>query len=208
VIAYIADTGIVQDVPLLQRSMKLWRDLLEFQMQNSTNRDDFPEEPLLNIVGSLMIGSLESDVVAGTLKSIKTHELPHEIISANDLKFRYPCFEPKENETGIFETDAGYLIPELCIKYYLQIARKHGVELHFEEKFESWIEIDSPDGKVIEVTTNLSKYYCKKLVLSVGPWAPLIYGKDIAVPLAVERRVLFWLKPLENEPSFKVSTPS
>lgn len=192
------------DVPLLKRAMELWKELRNFQMENIVDSASISEESLLNIVGSLMIGSVESDVVAGTLNSIREHDLPHQILSADELRSRYPCFQPSSSEIGVYETDAGYLIPELCIKYYLLLARNSGAELHFGEKFLSWNELDTVNGKIIEVITNLGKYYCKKLVMTVGPWAPEIYGKQISVPLVVERKVLYWMKPLDDNSAFQV----
>jgi glycine/D-amino acid oxidase-like deaminating enzyme len=44
-------------------------------------------------------------------------------------------------------------------------------------------------------TANGDKYLTKKLILSVGAWAPELYGHLIKVPLHCERRVLFWFEP-------------
>ena len=46
-------------------------------------------------------------------------------------------------------------------------------------------------------------YFARKLVLSVGAWAPQLYGQNDAlralVPLHIERRVLFWFHPTHND---------
>jgi hypothetical protein len=45
----------------------------------------------------------------------------------------------------------------------------------------------------------------KKIVLSVGPWAPELYGDSICLPLHVERRVLYWFRPNKGKvDDFKV----
>jgi hypothetical protein len=46
----------------------------------------------------------------------------------------------------------------------------------------------------------------RKLVLTVGPWAPALFGSDIPLSLHVERRALFWFKPDNDKlDDFRVS---
>jgi sarcosine oxidase len=44
------------------------------------------------------------------------------------------------------------------------------------------------------VTTNRGEYEAGQLVLTPGPWAPEVLA-DLALPLTVERHVLFWFDP-------------
>lgn len=133
-------------------------------------------------------------IIQGTLASVRTHSLPHEILSAEQITERFPVFKPPSVDTiGILESEAGYLIPEACVEAHFKMAEKYGAELHFEESLVAWEQIRE---SLFKVTTDLGKVYLsKKLVMSVGPWAPDIYGSSIPIPLHVERRVLFWFKP-------------
>ena len=153
----------------------------------------------------LMIGYPESAVIQGTLNSIQKHCLQHEILDANEIKKRFPVFNPKSDEIGILEVEAGYLVPELCIMAYQDIAtEKYNAELHYEETMKSWSKgKDNLYFIDTEVTLNNNEkrknVYCtKKLILCVGAWAPELYGSEIPLKLHVERRVLFWFEP-ENE---------
>ena len=135
--------------------------------------------------------------------------------------------------SGIYENDAGYLVPEECVTAHLNAAKSHGADLHFNEIVVSWkaiphtstsshTTVDSSNANHIpidenqenktlyEVTTthgegNLqtSTYLTYKIVLAVGPWAPALYGSEIPVQLHVERRVQFWFQPI-NPNLFKV----
>src|SRR3954465_3894937 len=58
-------------VPLVQRAHHLWRELEE-----NTGKS------LMKITGGLMIGPPEGMVVAGTLRSVREHGLPHEVLEA------------------------------------------------------------------------------------------------------------------------------
>src|SRR6476659_4914876 len=58
-------------VPLLRRSYELWRRL---EQRNGRT--------LLQITGGLMIGAPDSEVVAGSLRSAREHQLAHELLDA------------------------------------------------------------------------------------------------------------------------------
>jgi hypothetical protein len=46
----------------------------------------------------------------------------------------FPGTEP----LGIFESDAGYLVPELCVESHLRLATDNGADLRFNETVTSW----------------------------------------------------------------------
>jgi glycine/D-amino acid oxidase-like deaminating enzyme len=80
-----------------------------------------------------------------------------------------------EGEIAIFEEDAGYLVPEHCLEAYFRLAEIYGASLHFNEAFLRWENVNG----LIHVETTLGKYVTRKLVLSVGAWAPKLYGDDL-----------------------------
>jgi sarcosine oxidase len=174
-------------VPLLQRSFHLWRELQE---QN-------PSLDILRLTGGIMLGSPTSDVVTGTIASAQKYDLDHEILSADDIKERFPIFEPSAHEIGVLEKNAGYLVPENCVSSYIELGKNRGGEAHFEEEMISWNSEDSENGDIITVETSKSTYRTKKLILTVGAWAPELYGQDIPLKLHVERRVLYWFEPTD-----------
>lgn len=204
-------------VPLLKRSFLLWRNLENENFQHVSKKskeynshDDFA---LLKMTGGLMIGNPNSDVIKGTLSSVKTHNLPHRVLTADEIKERFKVFQPSNVEVGILEEEAGYLIPERCIIAYQNMAKRFSAELHFNESMISYCQIkDSSNNDVIEVRTSKGKkYLTKKLVLCVGAWAPELYGNSISknLDLHVERRVLYWLQPrVDTKELFQVTTQS
>jgi hypothetical protein len=142
-----------------------------------------------------MIGYPDSIVVQGTLKSIATHSLSHQIFSALELKERYPVLSPPSPDIiGVFETEAGYLIPEACITAHCAVAEAHGALLHYHESLLTW-KSNEEQSDLVEITTTTGRYLTKKLVLTVGAWAPELYGSAINLQLRTERRVLYWFRP-------------
>lgn len=101
--------------------------------------------------------------------SAQIHSLPHEILSHDQVSERFPVFHLNANEIAIYDPEAGYLVPELCIAAHLARAMNNGAELHFEEPVESWTEY-LPDLNAFRITTGKSSYLAKKIVLAVGAW--------------------------------------
>ena len=89
---------------------------------------------------------------------------------------------------------AGYLIPEAAVSAHLALAEHHGADLNFEESLIKWEAVTCNGQNIIKVTTDKDIYWSKKIILSVGPWAPAVYGADIPLPLVAERRVLYWFE--------------
>ena len=73
-----------------------------------------------------MIGGPDSEVMSGTLRSVKEHNLKHTILSAEEIRSKFPFFSPSEDEIGIFEDEAGYLLAEACVSSYQALARANG----------------------------------------------------------------------------------
>lgn len=137
--------------------------------------------------------------------------MDHEILTHAEIRRRYPMMQADEDEIGLFESDAGYLNPELCMHTHLKLAEEFGAELHFQERLMGYqIQMDSADEddkkEVITVSTDRGQYRARKLLLTVGAWAPQVYGAEISpiLSLHLERRVLCWLLPTHHREEFKV----
>jgi sarcosine oxidase len=174
--AYFEDPAYV---PLLLRTYELWRAL---------ERDS--AQQLLTITGGLMLGTAESAVVAGSLRSAREHDLPHELLDAADIRRRYPLFAPEQDTVALFEKSAGFVRPEEAVRAHLALATKYGATLQFEETVVNW---KASDGSV-RVTTTRGTYEAGQLVICAGPWLGKLTA-DLALPLQIERQVQFWFEP-------------
>mmetsp|Transcript_3907 Transcript_3907/g.6603 ORF Transcript_3907/g.6603 Transcript_3907/m.6603 type:complete len:423 (+) Transcript_3907:29-1297(+) len=184
-------------VPLVKRSFEMWRDLAAFEAQQRDSQDDKDVSSLLNVVGGLMIGHRDSEIIAGTLAAAEEHSLPHETLTAQEMRSRFPALTPGDDMMGVYESEAGYLIPEACLEAHFKMAEQHRACLRFEESMASWqaVEAEGTDRVIVVTTDQGNTFLTKKLVLSVGAWAPEVYGHQIPLDLQVERRVLFWFQP-------------
>ena len=167
-------------VPLLRRAYELWRKL-----ESDTGRR------LLQMTGGLMIGEPESEVVSGSLRSAREHHLDYELLDAAEIRRRFPPFTPRQGIVAFYEKEAGSLFPEEAISAHLEMAARHGAELHVDERVEGWQV--SASG-IIAVTTSRSRYECGHLILAPGAWAASLFKIDW-LPLEVEPQVLYWFDP-------------
>ena len=173
-------------VPLLRRAWTLWRDL---------ERDT--GETLLTETGGLYAGDPTGELVSGALLSARTHHLEHEVLDASALRRRYPLFEWPDGWQGVFEKQAGWLAPELCIETHLRLAEDSGATLRFDEPVERWES--TPDG--VRVSTSTGTFDAKKLVIAAGAWESQL-APSLAPELSVERSVLLWFEPTAERDAF------
>jgi sarcosine oxidase len=174
-------------VPLLRRAYELWR-----QLEAASGRD------LLRITGGLMIGSPDSDVVAGSLRSAREHQLEHEMMDAGDIRRRFPVFTPRTGIVALYETEAGVVFPEEAIRAHLDVAAANRAQLHVDERVEGWSV--SPSGTV-EVRTTRARYQAGRLILAPGAWASSLFKIDW-LPLEVEPQQLHWFLPKGGAAAF------
>lgn len=175
-------------VPMLLRAYELWRRL-EFDTNQS----------LLHITGGLMIGPETGNLVAGGRASAEQFNLPHEVLSATQIRSRYPAFRVDDDWVALWERDAGYLHPESCIQQQLQQSAVAGAELHFNEPVMEWNAL--PSGGVL-VRTVRERYAADHLVITAGPWAPQIL-RELNLPLTVTRQVVYQFEPIGSIDIFR-----
>jgi sarcosine oxidase len=163
-------------VPLVQRAHHLWREL-----------EDMNDTSLMKITGGLMIGPPDGMVVAGTLRSVREHGLPHEVLTADEIMPRFPAFRLPEGAVAVLDPRAGYLDPEACTRTHLAAAVAAGAETHFDEPVVAWSAV----GDDARVKTTAGEYLADRLVLCAGAWTERLAGVS-DLKLTVERQTVFW----------------
>lgn len=180
-LAYYEDPSYV---PLLRRAYDLWAEL-----EQESNQQLFYK------TGSIDMGSEDSEVFAGSLKSCIEHNLDHEVLTSQQLTERFPGYRMPTEIMAVFQPQGGLLVPERCIVAHVDIAKKHSATIHTGERVHGW---DILADEQVQVTTDKNTYTADKLVICGGAWAykllPELTNK--AVP---ERQVLIWLETQKPE---------
>lgn len=172
-------------VPLAIRSHELWREI-----EAETG------ESLLHEIGSLIIARPDDPVerpgrtgfLDRTLAAARRFDIAHEVLSATELRRRYPNFTPDDDEVGYFEPGGGYLRVEACVAANLQLAERHGATALLGTEV---LSIGQEDDSVRIVTTRRD-ILAGQVAVSAGPWAGQLLGEPFAQILKPTRQVMHW----------------
>ncbi|WP_392507763.1 N-methyl-L-tryptophan oxidase [Naumannella halotolerans] len=167
-------------VPLLRRAYEGWEKL-----KVESGRDVY------DLCGGIYVGDPASTVYAGSLAAAVEHDLPHEVLDAEQIRARFPTMNPQPDALAVYEDNAGYARPEETMFANAEVAARKGAELHFSEPVTHWAA--TPGGGV-EVVTTKGTYSADRLVMASGAWAPRLLA-DLGLPLTVERMVFYWFTP-------------
>jgi sarcosine oxidase len=178
-------------VPLVRRSHQIWHELEEALA-------DERDGPLMMRTGVLYIGPAGSDeaFVARTQAVARRHGVPHEALTAAELRRRWPMFRAGDDETAVFEPGAGVVFPERCIAAQLLMARRAGAVLRGDTP----VERVARSASGLAVHTSAGVFHAPQLLLAAGAWMPgLLADAGIAWTneLRVLRQTLHWLVPDE-----------
>jgi sarcosine oxidase len=163
-------------VPLLRRSYTLWDEL-------AAERG----ESLFHRTGIIQIGPEKGLLLSGVVESAARHRLEIERLEAREIERRHPGFRVPETMVGILERNAGFLLPEACVRAHAELAQAAGATILASESVRSW----KVEGRGVSVRTATSEHHADRLVIAAGPWARELLS-DLGVPLTVLRKPLFW----------------
>lgn len=166
-------------VPLLRRSYVLWEELA----------GELGREVIL-ITGGLMLGPPGAAVLEGSLRSVRQHDLPHELMDAAEAMKRFPQFNLPEDYRVLHDHMAGLVLPERAVAGYAELAMRRGAELHGQEGVVSW----ESSGRGVVVNTTKATYSAAKVIFCGGAWTDKLVH-DLGVPLTVTRQPLVWVWP-------------
>ena len=188
------DTRIIREayhespayVPIVQRSYELWAEL-----------EQEAGETLLRQTGGVMIGPPEGETVAGARRSAELHGLTHELLGADEIRRRWPQFNPPDDFAAIYEDRSGILFPEKCISAHLAGASGRGAELRYGTQVSGWTAV----GDGVTVNTDGGSVSAGRLLITAGAWLPGLVS-ELDLKLEIERQVLFWFEPAANRELF------
>ena len=177
-------------VPLALRSFELWREL-----EAATG------ESLLTVTGGLIIAGPRSrsshhgraDFWNTTLAAAREFTIPHEVLTAAELRQRFPQFRLAGDEAGYYEPGAGALRPERCVAAQLALAERHGAELRRNEALLEIVPSSGDDS--VTVRTDAGQYTAGTLILAAGPWLARFLEPEYARLFGVYRQVMHWFSP-------------
>jgi sarcosine oxidase len=172
-----------QYVPLGQLALNLWHQL---EAENNAT--------VLTTTGGLNIGSPDSEVIRGTLESVQKFDLPHEVLTAGELRTRFPQHAVTDAEVAVIDPSAGVLRPERGINAAIASAEKRNARVVRNVRV-TGIE---PDADGVTVHTEARSFRVGELVVAAGAWTQkLLPAPEFSHH--VKRVVMSWFQPRDNE---------
>ena len=177
-------------VPLVQRSHLLWREL-----EQETGAE------LMQTTGGLVIATPDSHGASfhgrpgffeRTVAAAERFGIAHERLDADEIARRWPAVQPRGDERGYFEPEAGILRPEACVHAQLDAAARDGAVLRVGETV---LRIEAADaGGSPGVVTDRAIVSAGHVVIAAGAWLPTLLAPRDAAPFAVRRQVMHWFR--------------
>jgi sarcosine oxidase len=175
-------------VPLALLAHRLWRE-----MESETG------QMLMMPVGALVIGRVDDGAahpgkphfVRETIGAARRFAIPHEEISPDEARRRFPALRLLGDESVYFEPGAGLLLAERCVAAQIELARRHGAVIR---PGETVVGVETTAGGV-RVATDRGAYAAAQVVAAAGPWtANGLLAGDGLPPLAVYRQLMHWFE--------------
>ncbi|MGF6645329.1 N-methyl-L-tryptophan oxidase [Paraburkholderia sp. GAS82] len=188
-------------VPLVRRSQQIWREL--------EARDG---DALFEQCGVLVMTSGAThtshhgaaDFTLSTIELARTYGIDHEVLTAEQLRARFPQFAPLRDDTiAYYEPEGGFVRPERCIAAQLKAARELGADVI------AGVTVSAVEstGHVVRVRAGDRTVVADKVVVCAGMWSAELLGEPFKSLLKVCRQQLFWFK-LEEPVIFPEVSPS
>ncbi|MFD1415560.1 N-methyl-L-tryptophan oxidase [Oceanobacillus jeddahense] len=167
-------------VPLALHSQKLWEAL-----------DEKTEERIFLRTGVLNFGVKGTVFLETVKKSAETHQLPLEVMTAEEINKRWPGFQLDDDSIGYFEKNSGVLFSENVVRTYRSLAVKNGADIYVNNTVQA-IETNSNQ---ITVKLTDGEIKGKQLLISAGKGTNQVTTLlGITLPLTPVRKTFSWFR--------------
>ena len=206
-------------VPLCLRSTTIFQELCDWKRMKSTTHSNIrggervtttyeQHVPLLERCGVLILsdaadGDKPYEIIRRCQESAQLHNIPVMLLDSDELRQRYgKLFHmnsyPNGKLKGLLEPGAGFVRPELALRYAIEDAIDNGAEV-IENSPVISMHPSNSDDKVMNVKVSTGKVYqTRSILVSAGAWASKIIPQWASY-LTVTRQVQAWFQPKDVE---------
>lgn len=163
-------------------------------------------ETLVTRCGVLVLGEtiphaahLEGGFLQSTVATARAFQIPHEVLSAAQVRARFPAYASFEGARAYFEPGAGMAYPERVVAATLARAQALGAQVRVSCPALSLTR----DGSAVSIRTRSDTLHAERVILAAGAWTPTFLGPEYARRLSVTRQTLHWFAPPDVPADFK-----
>jgi sarcosine oxidase len=129
-----------------------------------------------------------------TIAAAQSFAIPHEILTAAEVRTRFPAYATFDRERAYFEPGAGMAYPERVVAAQLARAQALGVQVRVNAPAVSIAK----DGGGVAIRTPSETIRATQVILAAGAWIPGFLSASYARHLTVTRQTLHWFAPPPN----------
>jgi len=179
--------------PLALRSFALW--------------DQLAEETGVELVrrcGAIVLGEFEpgeshaeEDFFKTTTDAAIAHGIPHEILTAQQVRERFPAFGTFNEGEAYFEPGAGLAFPERVVAQQIRRARELGARVVLDTSVRKVLQ----NGSEVRITCADGEITAKRAIICAGPWMRSFLPPAWASSLEVTRQTVHWFDVVRDRPA-------
>lgn len=165
-------------IPLLQESLRLWREL---ERDSGTS--------LLSNTGALSIGHPDHADISTIIQTGEQYSLKTAVFDRDQMRTLFPQHNLLPGEIGVLDPNGGLISPQPAVEAACGIAAKLGSKIVQNAEVKNIAE--SPHGVVVRTDNN--EFHAKTAIVTTGPWTAALFP-GISTLFDVKRSVLHWFK--------------
>lgn len=161
-------------VRMVLRAQQLWDEL-----------ETLCGERVMHRSGIINLAPQNSEFIQNVIHSAQNFKLDVEILTAEEVRQRWPQINVPDGHIGVFEPQSGYLKSEVAVRSWVRLAQEAGCA----QLFNCPVTAIERVGDLQQVTTIDGTYQARKLLITAGTWVgDLVPG----LPLTPTRKVFAW----------------
>jgi sarcosine oxidase len=141
--------------------------------------------------GGIDAGPEDSLMVASAETLCVQYQQPYTLFSGSAFNRQYPHFNLPSEWRVIYQPSSGVVRPDATRTFLHKMARASGARLLHDMA----VLAIEPTSTSVRVRTAQEVFSADSLIVAAGSWLPKLLP-ELSIPLAAERRVLAWYRPL------------
>ncbi|WP_459610626.1 N-methyl-L-tryptophan oxidase [Corynebacterium urogenitale] len=121
--------------------------------------------------GAISIAPLEMPSMIGLRRVVDELGLEHTMFTAEELRERFPQFQIRDDDIGLFDPLGGAIRPEVAVASAQDLALRAGAELWDHTEVLDLTPIHGGQGETVSVATSKGTVLAKKVIVTAGSWA-------------------------------------
>lgn len=163
---------------------------------------------LLTVTGGIVILANDRSGSSGVkvtdyTASLDANDVPYELLSANEVKKRWPQIDLGDDVDAVYTADTGMAHAAKSVTAMQFVARAYGAVLRENTPVTGVVPVvQGPDNKGVIVETKNGDFQASKVILAADAWInKLLAPLGAQIPLKVMQEQVTYFKP-ENPSSF------